>query len=195
MSSHTLTTPVSIRSPHRSEGRQTGKYFSIDVTAFQSAPLTEARGDTIPGKPGNADRSFNPLPSSKRGETYSRLASWHGIRVSIRSPHRSEGRLNACFRNETGTWFQSAPLTEARGDRARVEKQRFLPGFNPLPSPKRGETHSHCFRFSRQPSFNPLPSPKRGETCGHCTGHPLITSFNPLPSPKRGETPEKQFEK
>ncbi len=36
--------------------------------------------------------------------------------VSIRSPHRSEGRHNRILSKKLTTMFQSAPLTEARGD-------------------------------------------------------------------------------
>ena len=37
-------------------------------------------------------------------------------------------------------------------------------GFNPLPSPKQGETR-HLGRHHGKPlRFNPLPSPKQGET-------------------------------
>ena len=36
--------------------------------------------------------------------------------VSIRSPHRSKGRLDLVEGIATFQWFQSAPLTEARGD-------------------------------------------------------------------------------
>ncbi len=40
--------------------------------------------------------------------------------------------------------FQSAPLTEARGDLKGVSGFRaHKDGFNPLPSPKRGETSTH----------------------------------------------------
>ena len=62
---------------------------------FQSAPLTEARGDRC-------------LPEAHLPET--------GL-VSIRSPHRSEGRCTFASTLAPATLFQSAPLTEARGDR------------------------------------------------------------------------------
>ena len=37
-------------------------------------------------------------------------------------------------------------------------------------------------------SFNPLPSPKQGETAVSITKKPKPNCFNPLPSPKQGET-------
>ena len=66
--------------------------------------------------------SFNPLPSPKQGET-------REIALAMPAANSVE--------------FQSAPLTEARGDNAfgwwnltAVIVWRF----NPLPSPKQGET-------------------------------------------------------
>ena len=38
-------------------------------------------------------------------------------------------------------------------------------GFNPLPSPKQGETIVDLAKVSAPFCFNPLPSPKQGETC------------------------------
>ena len=67
---------------------------------------------------------FNPLPSPKQGETAA------GALV----PH-------------TVSSFQSAPLTEARGDMRSLIYRRGRPCFNPLPSPKQGETRS-SFIFS-----------------------------------------------
>ena len=185
-----------------------------DTLAFQSAPLTEARGDApnlirsdeVPGvsirsphrsegrsvrdtKP--ARRRFVSIRSPHRSEGRYFLARFAGalLIVSIRSPHRSEGR-------------SIAGILEAPGS----------PCFNPLPSPKRGEIqgfavfqmvldvsirspHRSEGRFRRPaPSptlrgcFNPLPSPKRGEISGDAAPvHHPTQGFNPLPSPKRGE--------
>ena len=85
---------------------------------FQSAPLTEARGDplasvpvarrikvsirspyrskgrpTAENLPDHPIHSFNPLPLPKQGETQVAESEQHQIRVSIRSPYRSKGRL------------------------------------------------------------------------------------------------------
>ena len=107
---------------------------------------------------------FNPLPSPKQGETP--LGACDAIlkRVSIRSPHRSKGRLllsrrigpiqrfqsaplteargdaSAAITADSNSSFQSAPLTEARGDPRRAISGPLHQGFNPLPSPKQGET-------------------------------------------------------
>ena len=84
---------VSIRSPDRSQGRLLTVPSTTYTVAFQSAPLTEARGDdTAP-----------ELPPPDRG-------------VSIRSPDRSQGRYQETYRWRSQMLFQSAPLTEARGD-------------------------------------------------------------------------------
>ena len=140
--------------------------------------------------------------------------------VSIRSPHRSKGRLTSHIaRADPGasaSKFQSAPLTEARGDTTRTgHRRRSLPstvfqsaplteargdglwrqrglwisvrGFNPLPSPKQGET-AQGGKFSGLPGFNPLPSPKQGETRCQRSRPSTPNRFNPLPSPKQGET-------
>ena len=92
--------------------------------------------------------------------------------------------------------FQSAPLTKARGDWMAGKKSLALRSFNPLPSPKQGETHPPRWTRSETPCFNPLPSPKQGETPSVSEGVAEGTSFNPLPSPKQGETrPTKRSEK
>ena len=61
-------------------------------------------------------------------------------KVSIRSPHKSKGRPSAgCFLCRSG-WFQSAPLTKARGDSYGETIAGEPVSFNPLPSQKQGET-------------------------------------------------------
>ena len=82
---------------------------------FQSAPLTGARGDIgnqpdcirVPG----SERRFNPLPSPERGETRIRSCRCQKrgetcrnsqAAVSIRSPHRSEGRRATSSGSEVG---------------------------------------------------------------------------------------------
>ena len=108
---------VSIRSPHRSKGRPKTPVFGVRWLGFQSAPLTEARGDKLRAEaeamgtefqsaplteargdrrsgPVAADpRCFNPLPSPKQGETsLDDMVQASEFPVSIRSPHRSKGR-------------------------------------------------------------------------------------------------------
>ena len=133
--------PVSIRSPHKSKGRHEPDYRSPRYPTFQSAPLTKARGDCCPSIPqsdlprfnplpsqkqGETDYStphrlwysgFNPLPSQKQGETVYGFGRGVGWLVSIRSPHKSKGRLG-----RDRSWGL------------------FARRFNPLPSQKQGET-------------------------------------------------------
>ena len=203
---------VSIRSPHRSKGRQINQVRYPQLPLFQSAPLTEARGDTCVPTFADQHLCFNPLPSPKQGETewcYPGRPGWavsirsphrskgrHSSKsveggeilvsirsphrskgrpsnersatrsspVSIRSPHRSKGRPIAYLNANDAVLFQSAPLTEARGDIV-VEPFDFdRTRFNPLPSPKQGETSRLLCASPTRLCFNPLPSPKQGET-------------------------------
>ena len=133
---------VSIRSPHRSKGRLIWMPTRRALSKFQSAPLTEARGDVL-------------------------RCSWR--------PHLK--------------WFQSAPLTEARGDLSAGVSGRCHPVFQSAPlTEARGDGEGRSV-VHRTYSFNPLPSPKQGETFIGCTLLPLWPRrFNPLPSPKQGET-------
>ena len=163
----TLFSAVSIRSPHRSKGRPAAPMSCPPVALFQSAPLTEARGDNEKWQSIRASGGFNPLPPPKQGETGIAKGNRDQRRVSIRSPHRSKGRLlnpaiivylvlvsirsphrskgrqairRSCRRFST---FQSAPLTEARGDLILQRLAANGYSFNPLPSPKQGETEEN----------------------------------------------------
>ena len=149
---------------HKSVGSKLAK-----AVAFQSAPLTEARGDisAFLSKRRQRDVSirsphrskgrhacfdcgkvirgcFNPLPSPKQGETraVAELIAKVG-EVSIRSPHRSKGR--------PGGWPTDPGLSinvSIRSPHRSKGRPRILWGdddddlrrFNPLPSPKQGET-------------------------------------------------------
>ncbi len=125
------------------------------------------------------------------------------IQVSIRSPYRSKGRpVSAVAKSHAPakkqSMFQSAPLTEARGEMNLFQS---LPNFlqypytcfNPLPLPKQGET-INCIKHSRTiHSFNPLPLPKQGETMAFFPFSIPTSSFNPLPLPKQGETVYSDF--
>ena len=82
------------------------------------------------------------------------------------------------------------PLPSPKQGETRVRQQHHLKavGFNPLPSPKQGETVDRHRMILVSYCFNPLPSPKQGETVPtRCSDVPR-TCFNPLPSPKQGET-------
>ena len=169
-----VVTVVSIRSPHRSEGRcSPWNSLASSMASFQSAPLTEARGDGDQGGKGYHAVSFNPLPSPKRGEMCSPCPSGPGEgRVSIRSPHRSEGRSDSTFASPTRfAKFQSAPLTEARGDSGRPAARAGRPCFNPLPSPKRGEICPAAPPTPRSRWFQSAPlTEARGDARGGVEG-------------------------
>ena len=132
---------VSIRSPHRSKGRRIRASHPLRRLSFQSAPLTEARGDRIRASHPLRRLSFQSAPLTEaRGDRMRRMpcgltlefqsaplteargdrAQLSGalstFKVSIRSPHRSKGRLFGALRFARQNAFQSAPLTEARGD-------------------------------------------------------------------------------
>ena len=116
------------------------------VPWFQSAPLTEARGDRLQQHNYcERDNCFNPLPLPKQGEM---CPSTHG-----QTPRTS---------------FQSAPLTEARGDvhpAGERSRRSHRSRFNPLPLPKQGEMEQAVQPrpVYARPCFNPLPLPKQGE--------------------------------
>ena len=183
-----LRPQVSIRSPHKSKGRHVTRPPYRQVVTFQSAPLTKARGDL-----GYYDRfacacGFNPLPSQKQGETEPTKRLSLRILVSIRSPHKSKGRLPyrgmllqsvvVSIRSphkskgrprsqdlvEPGCGFQSAPLTKARGDPTIWTYNAVLFVFQSAPLTKaRGDRHTPS-SVSKSMCFNPLPSQKQGET-------------------------------
>ncbi len=252
---------VSIRSPHRSKGRSTPRprdesnpgfqsaplteargdrllgYYHQGLRVFQSAPLTEARGDWFSNAPtprlivfqsaplteargdlsnpidcGAYIRGFNPLPSPKQGEIGRRPGDYLYRHVSIRSPHRSKGRYLPPGRYGLHlVRFQSAPLTEARGD-SRLGHDSIGARIVSIRSPHRSKGRSGrtvatpapawfqsaplteargdpplAFWWPANSSFNPLPSPKQGEISRGWPIPIICTCFNPLPSPKQGE--------
>ena len=86
----------------------------VTFVLFQSTPPAEARGDEIAGV---------DLPDNG---------------VSIHSPRRSEGRLEAEFLDDQSPVFQSTPPAEARGDAGEL----WLPGTADgvsIHSPRRSE--------------------------------------------------------
>ena len=188
----------------------------VAVAVFQSAPLTEARGDVEALETGRLPYTcFNPLPSPKRGEMA--RACWRKPmrdKVSIRSPHRSEGRCPRQRGRAAHLLFQSAPLTEARGDffesenpggphhipvsirsphrsEGRWRNHRACSGRScvSIRSPHRSEGRSCPYRLSRATPSRFQSAPLT-EARGDVDKGILIASaqrFNPLPSPKRGE--------
>ena len=104
----------------KARGDPSASKTRVSNRAFQSAPLTKARGDRRDGEHrGVASQCFNPLPSQKQGETSLAARLVSKVEVSIRSPHKSKGRLGRSYRSICSGVFQSAPLTKARGDAAQ----------------------------------------------------------------------------
>ena len=136
---------VSIRSPHRSKGRHPPPAFGVRRPSFQSAPLTEARGDPmfVTFRAGLVEFQSAPLTEA-RGDLRAGTGLARHYAVSIRSLHRSKGRPDATRWPLSSALFQSAPLTEARGDVISSLLVVSSLGFNPLPSPKQGETPLTC---------------------------------------------------
>ena len=109
---------VSIRSPHRSKGRSMypSGSMGVPVVSIRSPHRSKGRSQRQNVKPW-IQSGFNPLPSPKQGEIFTATAERNKFYVSIRSPHRSKGRwLNGTVTLTFSFQFQSAPLTEARGD-------------------------------------------------------------------------------
>ena len=133
---------------------------------FQSAPLAEARGDTLAVWRPKYTTCFNPLPLPKQGEIPWRCGVRSTRPVSIRSPCRSKGRYPGGVASEVHDLFQSAPLAEARGDANEVYfSVRKSIEFQSAPlAEARGDVACRAprDRFTR---FNPLPLPKQGEIC------------------------------
>ena len=126
---------VSIRSPHRSKGRPKL------IKCFNPLPSPKQGETADQGGYGVEHLCFNPLPSPKQGETFSDLHDATDA-IKFQSAPLTEARGDPSQRAGASlpVLFQSAPLTEARGDPRRWPLSCTSWGFNPLPSPKQGET-------------------------------------------------------
>ncbi len=158
---------VSIRSPHRSEGRQTNQrlYVRDDGVSIRS-------------------------PHRSEGRPARRVHYVSCCVVSIRSPHRSEGRLRVYLSLRTlgAVSIRSPHRSEGRHPARPLHRPRRL-RFNPLPSPKRGETSLPPGQVVELNPFQSAPlTEARGDRIGIHAWASAVGSFNPLPSPKRGET-------
>ena len=176
--------PVSIRSPYRSKGRPDverirshgiGTHVSIrSPYRSKGRPRwTSPRTPKLHFRPG-----FNPLPLPKQGETFNQRGHGGSSRPAP---------------------FQSAPLTEARGDGLVADEAAGAAEFRSVPLPSLA---SSCVGGLR--CFNPLPLPKQGEIVrtyltvyaaflrftearGDAGVRNPPACFNPLPLPKQGE--------
>ena len=108
---------------------------------FQSAPLTEARGDLRLIALRARHEQFQSAPLTEaRGDLRPNRKDGDNGEVSIRSPHRSKGRHFVPQEQSAVFKVSIRSLTEARGDRIPQFLLIALNCFNPLPSPKQGET-------------------------------------------------------
>ena len=206
---------VSIRSPYRSKGRQPVPLGIGHWIVFQSAPLTEARGDIPVFLRFLAHAGFNPLPLPKQGETPDFLDIYTPLLVSIRSPYRSKGRpVSVVFWNDPQFRVSIRSPYRSKGRLYSINmKSASDLCFNPLPLPKQGETQyplsqpllnkvsirspyrSKGRRKRNCRSTDPCPvsirSPYRskGRLISNTSSARIILGFNPLPLPKQGETP------
>ena len=107
--------------------------------SFQSAPLTEARGDSFAVLFCCFRLMFQSAPLTEaRGDVKIPVIDSEILAVSIRSPYRSKGRLEIGKRRARNGKFQSAPLTEARGDVGCVAVHAPNPGVS-IRSPYRSK--------------------------------------------------------
>ena len=133
---------------------------------FQSAPLTKARGDSFPPPCEWGYLGFNPLPSPKQGET---KTLWLKLRdhgwFQSAPLTKARGDLKFSVTLYIRSSFQSAPLTKARGDlqAVAVVNQNWYVSIR-SPHQSKGRPRSWTPRCAERRCFNPLPSPKQGET-------------------------------
>ena len=158
---------------------------------FQSAPLTEARGDLW--RRGDR-RDFRGVsirsPHRSKGRLCYCHRAVHVFRVSIRSPHRSKGRQRLKRTRPRRAKFQSAPLTEARGDPelAAVAVLVLVSIRSPHRSKGRPLRRGADWRRSQRVSIRSPHRSKGRPSLAYSLECPAMSGFNPLPSPKQGET-------
>ena len=175
---------VSIRSPHGCKGRFARRARPDCPDRFQSAPLTDVRGDicrlrivgdilnvSIRSPHGCKGRyaprrghtrqhvAFQSAPlTDVRGDPRSFWPRACNVPVSIRSPHGCKGRCSFLGFSKYSSWFQSAPLTDVRGDQLWGVSTLTPRVFQSAPlTDVRGDLRGfHALFLAIR--FNPLPS-------------------------------------
>ncbi len=90
---------------------------STKSSRFQSAPLTDVRGDRADLNRYLCRARFQSAPlTDVRGDIYGQDWINFMMEVSIRSPHGCKGRFTSSLETQRKQPFQSAPLTDVRGD-------------------------------------------------------------------------------
>ena len=113
--------PVSIRSPHRSKGRRFRNTTALPPELWDNVSIRSphrSKGRRRAAEFGGEGVSFNPLPSPSKGSQLRKI--FHPQRFLFQSAPLTEARGDYTPSMFTHTRklkeFQSAPLTEARGD-------------------------------------------------------------------------------
>ena len=85
------------------------------------------------------------------------------MRVSIRSPYRSKGRFGSVPSNRALVGFNPLPLPKQGEIFIGLTDTPSVFGFQSAPLTEARGDCSHCGGGQPDPSFNPLPLPKQGE--------------------------------
>ena len=151
---------VSIRSPHGCKGRLSFDRAIRAPIRFQSAPLTDVRGDsaTYRGAPRRPMVSIRS-PHGCKGRSAVVKFGFLLVYVSIRSPHGCKGRSGWRRTGMASSMFQSAPLTDVRGDACDFPIPCGPTRFQSAPlTDVRGDVEEWEKLRDRARGFNPLPS-------------------------------------
>ena len=147
---------VSIRSPHRSEGRPGGTAARPATAQFQSAPPTEVRGDFRPNRGIDIGKGVSiRSPHRSEGRRMKRVSEAEAKAVSIRSPHRSEGRR----------WLQQpAEYQRVRSMDARfyrMDGEYFRLAYRRTRQPVVLHTFLHCAKPAAERHYSTFAQAKR----------------------------------
>ena len=137
-----------------------GKTKSKTIGLFQSAPLTDVRGDIRVDLTGlNIKKVSIRSPHGCKGRFEVAVLFLTYSIVSIRSPHGCKGRCPRPFLDWMRSLFQSAPLTDVRGDLTRPFRGCGS-AFVSIRSPHgcKGRSDYRGRRAALWQGFNPLPS-------------------------------------
>ena len=135
---------VSIRSPHQSKGRPYKvRYTTYDMSVSIRSPHQSK------GRPGLVRLDNRVIavsirsPHQSKGRPTDNGQRQAVLAVSIRSPHQSKGRRPSRYAVELGFVVSIRSPHQSKG-RPRNDGNNASPakGFNPLPSPKQGETRA-----------------------------------------------------
>ena len=152
---------VSIRSPHGCKGRLNDHFcFRVSVEVSIRSPHG-CKGRLIKCPPSKISVSVSiRSPHGCKGRFLVSQLDRAILDVSIRSPHGCKGRWPYRPPQLRGRRFQSAPLTDVRGDTSSATTTQFLhPMFQSAPlTDVRGDLAGEYALMPRTLCFNPLPS-------------------------------------